>query len=678
MAKIENITVYPTVTPAASDLLIGTDVNDSNKTVTFTVADIVGAGSVAQDLNSVLTTGNTSALSIVLTGDITCVGLLPTTISAQGSVGTAGQYLTSTGTGLQWINPPTVAVSTLQETLTAGNTTTLGINMNGSDLIVSDAGGGITVNNPAFLTVSGLTTFTNTVSINGSTLNFDATGLISDGAGSTGTAGQWLAVNSAATGLEWSNTLPASAIPTLQQVLGAGNTAVNAGITFSGTSTTIFGASNGINSSGTNEFNGNNQYTAAGNLVTTSAIAFGVNATLWAGSSIGTSGQVLTATGSGVNWTTLSLTPNTLQQVLDTGNSATGSNASITLSGTITPATITDGSGSTGTAGQVLSSTGTGLQWTSTGTGAVTGITAAVDVSIGSPLSVSSPTGAVVLTSHYFGGAANVGYVPSSAASNQSETFLRADGTWRAPSGSVFSVSQLSPNASTGQAITISPTVGDVLVKPHSFAGGANVGHVPSSAAANQSLDFLRADGTWQPPAVQEQHGSRNILFLNGTSSQAYVSGTEYARTKINTNNAYGMNELNNVVAPGSPIANIDFYPFVILTNPIGNGTCNVTYPNYDICLATMGFFCNTDGTYRFNLYKLSYTNTGGSNTPVLAASAVFSSYVANTAVNVTFTFEATADVQKLAPGESYGLTYQQNYSATGLTNFGADFNIVW
>ena len=264
MAKIENITVYPTVTPAASDLLIGTDVNDSNKTVTFTVADIVGAGSVAQDLNSVLTTGNTSALSIVLTGDITCVGLLPTTISAQGSVGTAGQYLTSTGTGLQWINPPTVAVSTLQETLTAGNTTTLGINMNGSDLIVSDAGGGITVNNPAFLTVSGLTTFTNTVSINGSTLNFDATGLISDGAGSTGTAGQWLAVNSAATGLEWSNTLPASAIPTLQQVLTAGNTAASIGITFSGTGGLVLGPSNDIGSQGSNTYSGNNRFTAVG------------------------------------------------------------------------------------------------------------------------------------------------------------------------------------------------------------------------------------------------------------------------------------------------------------------------------------------------------------------------------------------------------------------------------
>ena len=44
MAKIENTTVYPTVTPAASDLLIATDVSDNNKTVTFLVSSITGGG----------------------------------------------------------------------------------------------------------------------------------------------------------------------------------------------------------------------------------------------------------------------------------------------------------------------------------------------------------------------------------------------------------------------------------------------------------------------------------------------------------------------------------------------------------------------------------------------------------------------------------------------------------
>ena len=46
MAKIENIIVYPTVTPAASDLLIATDVSDNNKTVTFLVSSLAGGGSI--------------------------------------------------------------------------------------------------------------------------------------------------------------------------------------------------------------------------------------------------------------------------------------------------------------------------------------------------------------------------------------------------------------------------------------------------------------------------------------------------------------------------------------------------------------------------------------------------------------------------------------------------------
>ena len=101
MAKIENTTVYPTVTPAASDLLIGTDVNDNNKTVTFLVSDLTGAGGVAQDLQSVLNTGNTAIQNINLTGNIVVSGTVqPTTITATNGIGTAGQVLSSTGTGL--------------------------------------------------------------------------------------------------------------------------------------------------------------------------------------------------------------------------------------------------------------------------------------------------------------------------------------------------------------------------------------------------------------------------------------------------------------------------------------------------------------------------------------------------------------------------------------------------
>ena len=51
MAKIENTTVYPTVTPASEDLLIATDVSDNNKTVTFLVSDVAGRVSLLRDCN---------------------------------------------------------------------------------------------------------------------------------------------------------------------------------------------------------------------------------------------------------------------------------------------------------------------------------------------------------------------------------------------------------------------------------------------------------------------------------------------------------------------------------------------------------------------------------------------------------------------------------------------------
>ena len=242
--------------------------------------------------------------------------------------------------------------------------------------------------------------------------------------------------------------------------MGAGFAAVNAGITFSGTSTIVLGASNGINSSGTNEFSGNNQYTATGNLATTSAITLAANATIFAGTGIGTSGQVLARSGTDIKWTTLSLTPNTLQQVLDTGNSATGANANITLSGFIKPGTIKDGADSVGAPGQVLSSTGSALAWTTAGTGAVASVTGA------------------------------------------------------------------GAGTSTGAALTIAPTTGSVVVTPNAFNGAANVGHVPSSAAASQTTTFLRADGSWQVPAADAPHGIENFKFYSDNVS--YAGSTYY------------------------------------------------------------------------------------------------------------------------------------------------------
>ena len=88
---MSKISTYTTVTPAAGDKVIGTDVAGSptNATKNFRVEDIAAlAGTQGLvNLSQVLSAGNTATNDITLTGNITCTGLVAT-----GSVllGTAG------------------------------------------------------------------------------------------------------------------------------------------------------------------------------------------------------------------------------------------------------------------------------------------------------------------------------------------------------------------------------------------------------------------------------------------------------------------------------------------------------------------------------------------------------------------------------------------------------------
>jgi hypothetical protein len=53
--------------------------------------------------------------------------------------------------------------------------------------------------------------------------------------------------------------------------------------------------------------------------------------------------------------------------------------------------------------------------------------------------------------------------------------------------------------SSSGNPLTITPTSGAVTVASNAFAGAANVGHVPTAAAAASGA-FLKQDGTWAVP----------------------------------------------------------------------------------------------------------------------------------------------------------------------------------
>ena len=663
MAKIENTTVYPTVTPAASDLLIGTDVNDNNKTVTFLVSDLTGAGGVAQDLQSVLNTGNTAIQNINLTGNIVVSGTVqPTTITATNGIGTAGQVLSSTGTGLQWVASGAAATPSWNDTLIVGSTATTASTVSSTSMTFTGVGADLVIAASATLTGVGESTFTGNVNINSTDLIFNTTGQISAG-GSTGTVGQWLV--STGTGLEWSSSVPAAACCPLQSTLNAGNS-TTLGITFTGTGTTSFSSGNSIVSLGANTFSGNNTFSATGNTTTTAGI--NITGTVSDGTTIGTAGQVLSSTGTGVSWITPASTTNTLQQVLDAGNTATGTNALISITGSLTAGTILDTSLSPGGVGQVLTSTGTGLSWLNlaccsldntlsigntsaqsillTGTstltvptvipasiqdtggstganGQVLGISAGVlswvtpgvtdttytyDVPSGTTslrlldsnaaaqdinLTATSPgititrnsssqltfanTGTTSLAAYpslvnttsitegclisntsggvsgitllRYGGGANTGIVPTGGTNT---TFLRGDGTWQIVGG----IQTVSSVANSGLTTPLAATIvgNNLTLQPNRFTGGANEGFVPSSFGQGQTTDFLRADGTWHAPSGGS--GGVTTLALTTTSGlTSPVSGSIVGATLTLNSNVFGGSNLVGYVPDSSASA---------------------------------------------------------------------------------------------------------------------------
>lgn len=162
MSKISNTSAYPTTAPADGDLLIGTDINDSNATKTFTIGSVV-ALTPADTLAEVLTAGNTATNNIVLTGDISCTNLIGTTSvtgvtvtgttsvttpliiptdiqDVNGNTGTVGQYLAkNAANSLEW---GAFVTGTLADVLAAGNSAANGISLTG-------ATGGIAINTQA-------------------------------------------------------------------------------------------------------------------------------------------------------------------------------------------------------------------------------------------------------------------------------------------------------------------------------------------------------------------------------------------------------------------------------------------------------------------------------------------------------------------------------------------------
>jgi hypothetical protein len=142
------ISTYGNVgTPQLSDKLIGTKVggNPADATFNFTLQSLLGLFSENITLQNVLDAGNTATQNIFLTGDISLSKITPESIEDEtSSVGTDGQFLKKTATGILWddIVIPTPPTPTLDEVLTAGNVSLLDVSIGTLFLYNPHAGSG--------------------------------------------------------------------------------------------------------------------------------------------------------------------------------------------------------------------------------------------------------------------------------------------------------------------------------------------------------------------------------------------------------------------------------------------------------------------------------------------------------------------------------------------------------
>mgnify|MGYP003115834447 CR=1 FL=1 len=577
MAEIKNTTAYPTVTPNASDLLIATDVSDNNKTVTFLVSDLLAAGTVLQDLQSVLNTGNTAIQNINLTGTINLSGVLNFSatqgITIANATGTAGQVLAknATNTGMVWTNQ-VGSTLTWQEVLDNGNSATSNPSLIGV-LTIDDGGvigqGGLALTGTTTLVVDGTTTFRNHVTYDdGRDVNFSATSQINVNS-TFGTAGQFLAVNAGATGMEWTSA-PTQTTPNLSAVLSAGNS--TGGVTMSFVDSDLsMDSDSTITSAALASFTNHASFSGTGLSNTTSGINLAGSVTAGV-SGIGLNGQVLTCIidpvsgAQTVGWASAGGSQ-TLQSVLDNGNQASAlvGQANIAITGNATNVAsasngivaINDGMlyllGNTeiylgtdvGTAGQALVSGGPNAlpQWATVGGGGSGTVTSVSGTTLPIPnisnyisIGTNQTTPAPVISSNL---------VTDGSVSGLNTDFYNASGAFSVPEGADwdFTVTkastvvtvELGDNSSTPRTTSFSLTEGtgigltqagnDVTI---AYTGSAGI---TSLGLASSTLDLTQTVPNTNPATT---NGNIDINL----SSTAVTPGT-YTLASV-TVDAYG------------------------------------------------------------------------------------------------------------------------------------------
>jgi hypothetical protein len=268
---------------------------------------------------------------------------------------------------------------------------------------------------------------------------------------------------------------------------------------------TSTGNINGVNITGTGNLSGDN-------LLLTGTVSLNTQ--------LGTSGQVLTSQGTAdaiwanptpVNNITGSGTVNTLSMFTnqytvgdsivtqDAGGTivTTAGNSSIT--GYIQPATLQDAGASPGTAGQVLTSTGTALDWVGANT-------------IGDTYTISSTTtpGAnrvpIDLTAASGAGASSILNLVEGSGITLTQTSSTEITIASTVTSGVNSLQQISGTNSSTTALDLTGTasggvlIGNITIALNEFGGSGFIGTVPSAGAGTDNQKFLRGNGNWETP----------------------------------------------------------------------------------------------------------------------------------------------------------------------------------
>jgi len=399
MAKISNLIAYPTVAPQLGDYVIGTDTSSSNETVNFTLQSIANI-IPADTLSEVLTAGNTATNNIILTGNLSITG---TYADSSGDVGVSGQVLSSTATGTNWINnvDGSGTLNTLAKWTPDGDT--LGnssITDDGTSVIVANSiylqGSIIEIGNAVAdaVTVKGTTTFVQKAAFNST---------IIDGGGNAGGSGQVL--SSTVTGVQWIDQLPSGL-----NFQGAWNAATNIPALASGVG--VQGYYYIVETPGTTNLDGNNSW-QTGDWAIYNGTAWQEidNQNIFSGSGTSNTMTKWTGTQSLGNSTLtddgVTLTSTTNISFTGTTNdlgTAAGTNQFYGLNYFYGNARfdgeIRDNAGAAGTSGQVLSSTGTTVQWKSVvdGSGIAGKLPKWLDSDTLTDSSISDNAGAVAIT----------------------------------------------------------------------------------------------------------------------------------------------------------------------------------------------------------------------------------------------------------------------------------------